>query len=164
MIDKNVLKEAATRSRICPDINPSLLLNFLMLFKPDECGTFPHPPLHLLLTHRFTFPHPPLHLFLTHRFTFPHPPLHLLLTHPFTFPHPPLRRVSLPTHHIPVILFPPCCHHRNHATPHFISAFSLSRSTPACCKWSTPRPADTAAIPILQAATACRKCCSRTPQ
>jgi hypothetical protein len=37
MIDKNVLKEAATRARICPDINPSLLLNFLMMFKPDEC-------------------------------------------------------------------------------------------------------------------------------
>jgi hypothetical protein len=37
MIDKNVLKEAATRARICPDINPNLLLNFLMMFKPDEC-------------------------------------------------------------------------------------------------------------------------------
>ena len=36
MIDKNVLKEAATRARICPDINPNLLLNFLMMFKPDE--------------------------------------------------------------------------------------------------------------------------------
>lgn len=37
MIDKNVLKESSTRSRICPDISPKLLLNFLMLFKPDEC-------------------------------------------------------------------------------------------------------------------------------
>jgi hypothetical protein len=42
MIDKNVLKEAGTRARICPDIPPKLLLNFLMLFKPDECP----PPLH----------------------------------------------------------------------------------------------------------------------
>ena len=37
MIDKNVLKEAATRVRICPDISPKLLLNLLMMFKPDEC-------------------------------------------------------------------------------------------------------------------------------
>jgi hypothetical protein len=45
MIDKNVLKEAATRVRICPDISPKLLLNLLMMFKPDECN--PPPPLKL---------------------------------------------------------------------------------------------------------------------
>jgi hypothetical protein len=45
MIDKNVLKEAGTRARICPDIPPKLLLNFLMLFKPDECPPpTPTPP------------------------------------------------------------------------------------------------------------------------